>query len=191
MASRRASVRRESVLTTDHDIVMASVSVEPLPVPEVTARNTGDELGEVPVLSAPLSSVASANDSSNEDVEMSSRQSMEAPVTTSDTDTGANIASFASPARQTGMSLGGLPIPRFNDPSTLNNPEYVGLDAATPMNTTFLSTLADSPVNGGLPTLGSLSINRPRGVGRLDDVGEGEEEVDDVRSREPEEHLYT
>jgi hypothetical protein len=178
---------------------MGSVNVvdtsAPAPgMPEVTARGMShDIVGEIPMLSAPLSSDAPVN-GSNDDVEMTSRQSLDAPAAgMNDMDAEIEIASPSSTGRHSGMSLGGLPIPRFNDPSTLNNPEYVGLDAATPMNTTFLSTLADSPLTGGVPTLGSLSalsINQ-RGIGRLDDVGEGEEEVDDVRAREPEEHLYT
>lgn len=160
---------------------------------EVTARDTDDQvLIGLPVLSAPVSSVVSVTDS-DADVEMS--HSPEAPAA-SNHDVTINTASSPSSSRQTGLSLAGMPIPRFNDPATLNHPEYVGLDAATPMNTTFLSTLAESPVTGnaGVPALGSLSglsingISRG-GVGRLDDVGE--EEVDDVRSREPEEHLYT
>ena len=160
---------------------------------EVTAHGTDDQVStELPVLSAPVSSVVSATDP-DADVEMS--HSSEAPAA-SNHDVTANSSSSPSSSRQTGMSLGGLPIPRFNDPATLNHPEYVGLDAATPMNTTFLSTLAESPVTGNAdaPALGSLSglsingISRG-GVGRLDDVGE--EDVDDVRSREPEEHLYT
>ncbi|GHJ84394.1 hypothetical protein NliqN6_0796 [Naganishia liquefaciens] len=187
VASRRASVRRESAMTTEHDILMSSIGVvEPAasaaePV-EVTARDTSDQAADdLPSLSAPLSSAVSAG-AINDDFEMSEEASA-----ASNNDAAGNTLPVTSSARQTGMSLGGLPIPRFNDPATLNNPEYVGLDAATPMNTTFLSTLADSPMTG---SLSGLSINGlPRGVGRLDDVGE--EEVDDVPTREPEEHLYT
>lgn len=43
------------------------------------------------------------------------------------------------------MSLGALPIPTLGGPTSNGNPDYAGLDAATPMNHTFLSTLADLP----------------------------------------------
>lgn len=95
-------------------------------------------------------------------------------------------ASADSPVtgRNMNMSLGGLPIPRFNEANL--NPEYAGLDAATPMNTTFLSTLAESPLGANsLAALGGVV----RAPARLDDVGE--EETDDVRLREPADQLYT
>jgi len=79
------------------------------------------------------------------------------------------------------MSLGALPIPTLGGPASNGNPDYAGLDAATPMNNTFLSTLAD------LPNPPDSEPRRP-----LDNVAEdepAETELDETNSRV--EALYT
>lgn len=170
--------------------IQSAVSAGPPSVPpdspENTSRNTINAVSELPILNPVL-----VTETSNGDVHMSSGYSPEGIH--DDVNDNAPNQNNSAPATHSGrqlsgagMSLGGLPIPQFNDPSALANPNYAGLDAATPMNTTFLSTLAESPVD---PAPGSTLL--PRIPDRLDDVGEGEEETDEVRLREPEDHLYT
>lgn len=157
---------------------------------EITTRDSGNDAAELPILNAPdLPTSATNGGGDSGDVHMTSGYSPEQVLAEDSASNNSNGNPTAQTGRQlsgAGMSLGALPIPRFNDPSTVANPEYAGLDAATPMNTTFLSTLAESPIDGGI---GSSMI--PRMTSRLDDVGEGEEEADEVRQREPADHLYT
>lgn len=194
VASRRASVRRESSQVVDPDPLVAAIVSAGLPAvpsgsPENTSRNTINAIGELPILNPVLAT--ETTDGDNGDVHMSSGYTPERIPDDLNEDALEQSNSIPVPqsGRQlsgAGMSLGGLRIPQFNDPSATLNPNYAGLDAATPMNTTFLSTLAESPVD---PAGGSSLL--PRLPARLDDVGEGEEETDEVRLREPAEHLYT
>jgi hypothetical protein len=80
------------------------------------------------------------------------------------------------------MSLGALPIPSVGGPVGNGNPDYAGLDAATPMNHTFLSTLADTPNRTD-----AAEARRP-----LDNVAEDESAEHEVFESTPGmEHMYT
>lgn len=180
-------VDSDPIVAAIHSAISAGVPAIPSGSPENTSRNTVNALGNLPVLNPVLPTETTNGDIG--DVHMSSGDSPEQIHDLNDE----LEQSHSDPALNSGrphlgvsMSLGGLPIPQFNDPSALANPNYAGLDAATPMNTTFLSTLAESPVD---PAGGSSML--PRLPARLDDVGEGEEETDELRQREPAEHLYT
>jgi hypothetical protein len=71
------------------------------------------------------------------------------------------------------MSLGALPVPDLSVPIGNGNPNYAGLDAATPMNSTFLSTLADLPVASG-------EISR-RSLENVEEDASAEVEMDEAR----------
>jgi hypothetical protein len=80
------------------------------------------------------------------------------------------------------MSLGALPIPTLGGPVGNGNPDYAGLDAATPMNNTFLSTLADTPNRTEV-----TEARRP-----LDNVEEDESaELEVLGHTSGMEHMYT
>jgi len=80
------------------------------------------------------------------------------------------------------MSLGALPIPTLGGPVGNGNPDYAGLDAATPMNNTFLSTLADTPNRSD-----AAEARRP-----LDNVEEDESaELEGFERTPGMEHMYT
>ncbi|KAJ9105267.1 hypothetical protein QFC21_001634 [Naganishia friedmannii] len=172
VASRRASLRRESAQVADVDMTHA---VSP------SAQSVNSPM----VVDTPGMAPDSPDDPSMTDAAQEPSRSINSDVPFPETeDAVADAADADSPVTGRTMSLGGLPIPRFNE--TNPNPEYAGLDAATPMNTTFLSTLAESPLGANsLTALGGVV----RASVRLDDVGE--EETDDVRLREPADQLYT
>ncbi len=70
-------------------------------------------------------------------------------------------AGYLSPsASRPIMSLGALPVPLGRPNLDHLNSDYASLDAATPMNNTFLSTLAE---NGGLFSGGGVATNSGHG----------------------------
>ncbi|KAJ9108126.1 hypothetical protein QFC19_002593 [Naganishia cerealis] len=189
VASRRASLRRESAQMADVDIGNVTTA---------TARPSQNTSSPMVVDTSGVTHDSTDDPGSTDAASEESRNSTsDAAFPETDADGSNDPGSPVTGRHQSGsgggggsgMSLGALPIPRLNEANP--NPEYAGLDAATPMNTTFLSTLAESPLggDGSHHPLGATLGGVVRAPARLDDVGE--EETDDVRLREPADQLYT
>lgn len=202
VASRRVSAagRPESVHVPAHEGIGAE---------EVSARvqGTSDAVGLGPPLEitndgeAPGSThVRNDDTSSNSDVPSIHEPEVPAESTLPErlsTHTGGSTSSTSSLAN---MSLGALPVPLSSHRQPSNNSNGMslegsydntfGLDAATPMNTTFLSTLADVPVPAAVQE--DVRAEHAEATGMDVDVEErvGDEERDQQRKREVE-SLYT
>lgn len=107
---------------------------------------------DLPIIVDPGETVMEIN-GSNADTPIASP--IPAPETDTDNDTGGFLQPTArstrnptSPARPN-LSLGALPIPGATMNNHSLNSDYASLDAATPMNTTFLSILNVSPTGDG------------------------------------------